>query len=68
MAITQLRRDQRWNDLPMVIMTAAGDRIIGVDLESLNIPVLRKPLEIGTLARVLAQQSDAGIERSDTRQ
>ena len=52
--ITRLRGDARWCDLPIVIMTAAGDRIMGVDLDSLNVPVLRKPLDIGSLARVLA--------------
>jgi CheY-like chemotaxis protein len=63
--ITRLRRDPRWSDLPMVVMTAAGDRIIGVDVESLNVPVLRKPVEIGSLVQVLARQSDAAVERRE---
>jgi hypothetical protein len=35
-------RHERWSGLPVVVMTAAGDRIMGVDLETLNVPVLRK--------------------------
>jgi CheY-like chemotaxis protein len=66
--ITRLRRDPRWSDLPMVVMTAAGDRIIGVDVESLNVPVLRKPVEIGSLVQVLARRSDAAVERREARQ
>jgi two-component system, chemotaxis family, chemotaxis protein CheY len=55
--IAQLGRDARWRDLPIVVMTAAGDRIIGVDVEGLNVPVLRKPLDIAALAEVLAKYS-----------
>jgi len=66
--ITRLRDDPRWSDLPMVVMTAAGDRIIGVDVESLDVPVLRKPVEIGSLAQVLARHSDAAVERREARE
>ena len=53
--IDRLRRDARWSHLPVVVMTAAGERIIGVDLESLNVPVLKKPVDVATLAQVLAE-------------
>jgi CheY-like chemotaxis protein len=53
--IGRLRTDARWSHLPIVVMTAAGERIIGVDLESLNVPVLRKPLDVVNLAQVVAR-------------
>jgi CheY-like chemotaxis protein len=53
--ITRLRRDARWSHLPVVVMTAAGERIIGVELDSLNVPVLRKPVDVANLARVVAR-------------
>jgi CheY-like chemotaxis protein len=65
--IARVRRDPRWSDVPMVVMTAAGDRIIGVDVQSLNVPVLRKPVEIGSLVQVLARQSEAAVERREAR-
>jgi two-component system chemotaxis response regulator CheY len=52
--IGRLRSDPAWRDLPVVVMTAANDRIVGVDVESLKVPVLRKPVDLETLARVLA--------------
>jgi CheY-like chemotaxis protein len=52
--IERLRSDPAWRDLPVVVMTAANDRIVGVDVESLKVPVLRKPVDLETLARVLA--------------
>jgi len=60
--IARLGRDARWRDLPIIVMTAAGDRIIGVDVERLNVPVLRKPVDIATLAQLLAKYSRAGAE------
>jgi len=41
-------------------MTAAGQRIIGVDRESLNVRVLNKPLDIASFAQVLAEHSSVG--------
>jgi hypothetical protein len=38
-------------------MTADGDRVIGVELESLDVRVLKKPLDIASLAQVLAEHS-----------
>ena len=55
--IARLGRDARWRDLPIVVMTAADDRIIGVDVECLNVPVLRKPVDLETLAQLLAKYS-----------
>jgi len=52
--IGRLRSDAAWRDLPVVVMTAASDRIVGVDVDSLNVPVLKKPVDPETLARVLA--------------
>ena len=55
--IARVRADARWSQVPIVVMTAAGDRIIGVDLESLDVRVLKKPLDIASLAQVLAEHS-----------
>jgi CheY-like chemotaxis protein len=52
--IAWLRGDARWSHLPVIVMTAAGEKIIGVDLESLNVPVLQKPLDLVNLSQVLA--------------
>jgi len=57
--IARLRDEPRWADLPIVVMTGAGDRIIGVDLESLNLPVLKKPVDVADLAQMLARYSGA---------
>jgi hypothetical protein len=39
------------------VLTADGQRIIGVDLESLDVRVLKKPVDIVSLAQVLAEHS-----------
>ena len=52
--IDQVRRDARLRELPIIVMTAAGDQIFGVELESLNVRVLRKPIDIGDLSKMLA--------------
>ena len=53
--IARVRADTRWSHLPIVVMTAAGDRIIGVELDSLNVPVLRKPVDVANLAQVISR-------------
>ena len=53
--ITRLRADARWSHLPVVVMTAEGQQIIGVDLDSLNVRVLKKPVDIASLAQVVAR-------------
>jgi CheY-like chemotaxis protein len=60
--IGRLQRDPRWSRIPVVVMTAAGDRIIGVDLNSLNVPVLRKPVDLASLEQFLARHSRADAE------
>lgn len=52
--IRRLRSEARWRDLPIVVMTAANDRIVGVEVESLNVPIIRKPADLPTLMQVLA--------------
>lgn len=63
--ITRLRGDERWSDLPIVVMTAAGDQIIGVELDNLNVAVLRKPVEIATLEQMLARYSRTSAELAE---
>src|SRR4051794_39456225 len=53
--IGRLRSDARWSHLPIVVMTAAGEKIIGVELESLNVLVLKKPLDVADLAEVVGR-------------
>jgi two-component system, chemotaxis family, chemotaxis protein CheY len=62
--IARLRDEPRWADLPIVVMTAAGDRIIGVELESLNLPVLKKPVDIDDFAEMVARYSGARAEQT----
>jgi CheY-like chemotaxis protein len=52
--IGRLRSEAAWRDIPVVVMTAANDRIVGLDVESLNVPVLKKPVDLASLAQVLA--------------
>ena len=60
--IAHVRRDARWSDLPIVVMTAAGENIFGLQLESLNVPVLRKPVDLASLTQLLARHSRVGAE------
>jgi len=55
--IAHLQSDARWSDLRVVVMTAVGDRIIGVDLATLMVPVLTKPVDVASLLQVLARHS-----------
>jgi CheY-like chemotaxis protein len=63
--IDRLRGDARWRKLPIVVMTAEGQRIIGVDLESLNVRVLKKPVDIASLAQVVAEHSSVRATMPD---
>lgn len=60
--IGRVRRDARWSDIPIVVMTAAGENIFGPELESLNVSVLTKPVDLSRLAEVLARHSRASAE------
>jgi CheY-like chemotaxis protein len=66
--IERVRSDARWSDLPIVVMTAAGERIIGVELESLNVSILTKPVDIATLAQVLARHSRTSVDGPEARE
>jgi CheY-like chemotaxis protein len=63
--IARLQRDARWSNLPVVVMTAGGDRIIGLDLESLHVPVLVKPVDIASLQQMLVRHSRAAVQTPD---
>lgn len=63
--VARLRSDARWSNLPVVVMTAAGERTMGVDLETLNVPVLRKPVDVASLVQVLASHFVASAEISE---
>jgi CheY-like chemotaxis protein len=58
--IAHLQSDARWSGLSIVVMTAVGDRIIGVDLATLMVPVLTKPVDIASLIQVLAGHAAVG--------
>ena len=49
----------RFGSQSSVVMTAAGDKIIGLELESLNVPVLTKPLDVANLAEMVARYTHA---------
>jgi CheY-like chemotaxis protein len=50
--LVRLRQDAALRDIPVIAMTAASDRMVGVKLDA---PVLRKPIDLTVLSQMLAQ-------------
>jgi len=50
--LTRLRQDPALRDIPVIAMTAANDRMVGVKLDG---PVLHKPIDLTLLSQMLAQ-------------
>ena len=48
----RLRQDPCLRDIPVIAMTAANDRMVGVKLDG---PVLHKPIDLTVLSQMLAQ-------------
>jgi CheY-like chemotaxis protein len=53
--LTQLRQDPRYRNIPVFIMTAANERIVGVKLETLGARVVHKPVDVDMMKRLLAE-------------
>ena len=50
--LVRLRQDPCLRDIPVIAMTAANDRMVGVKLDG---PVLHKPIDLTLLSQMLAQ-------------
>jgi CheY-like chemotaxis protein len=50
--LARLRQDPALRDIPVIAMTAANDRMVGVKLDG---PVLHKPIDLTLLSQMLAQ-------------
>jgi CheY-like chemotaxis protein len=64
--LARLRQDPGLRDIPVIAMTAANDRMVGVKVDG---PVLHKPIDLTLLSQMLAQYypfaqhpSEAGSE------
>jgi two-component system, chemotaxis family, chemotaxis protein CheY len=55
--LSLLHDDPSYRDIPVIAMTAADDRMVGVQLD---VPVLRKPIDLTVLSRLLAQHYSRG--------
>jgi CheY-like chemotaxis protein len=65
--LARLRRDPEYHSIPVVVMTAATDRLVGLSLDSLDVPLLRKPIDAEALTQLLARQSQiAGADPEPT--
>ena len=50
--LARLRQDLWYGDMPVIAMTAANDRMVGVKLD---VPVLHKPIDLPVLRDMLAR-------------
>lgn len=50
--LARLREDPSFRDIPVIAMTAANDRMLGVGL---TVPVLHKPIDLSVLSQMLAR-------------
>ena len=50
--LARLRADPSRRDIPVIAMTAANDRMVGVRLDA---PILHKPIEVPVLRKMLAR-------------
>jgi CheY-like chemotaxis protein len=50
--LARLREHPSCRDIPVIAMTAANDRMLGVKLD---VPVLQKPLDLSLLSKMLAR-------------
>ena len=55
--LARLREHPSYRDIPVIAMTAASDRMIGVKL---NVPVLNKPIDLPVLSQMLARYCPLG--------
>jgi CheY-like chemotaxis protein len=57
--VDRLRQDPSHRQLPIIVMTAANDRMVGVKLD---MPILHKPIEVEVFRKMLARYCP--LERS----
>ena len=50
--LARLRERPSYRDIPVIAMTAANDRMLGVKLD---VPVLQKPIDLSLLSKMLAR-------------
>jgi len=55
--LARLREDPSYRDIPVIAMTAADDRMLGVKLD---VPVLQKPIDLCLLSKMLARYCPLG--------
>jgi CheY-like chemotaxis protein len=55
--LARLRDHPSYRDIPVIAMTAANDRMLGVKL---NVPVLDKPIDLPLLSQMLARYCPLG--------
>jgi CheY-like chemotaxis protein len=55
--LARLREHPSYRDIPVIAMTAANDRMLGVKLD---VPVLQKPIDLFLLSKMLARYCPLG--------
>ena len=55
--LARLRDHPSYRDIPVIAMTAADDRMLGVKV---NVPVLHKPIDLSVLSQLLARYCPLG--------
>jgi len=55
--LARLREHPSYRDIPVIAMTAANDRMLGVKLD---VPVLPKPIDLSLLSKMLARYCPLG--------
>ena len=55
--LARMREHPSYRDIPVIAMTAANDRMLGVKLD---VPVLQKPIDVALLSKMLARYCPLG--------
>ena len=55
--LARLREHPSYSDIPVIAMTAANDRMLGVKMD---VPVLHKPIDLSVLSEMLARYCPLG--------
>jgi CheY-like chemotaxis protein len=62
--LARLREHPSYRDIPVIAMTGANDRMLGVKLD---VPVLQKPIDPSLLSKMLARYCPLGGSRDATK-
>jgi CheY-like chemotaxis protein len=60
--LARLREHPSYRDIPVIAMTAASDRMLGVKLD---VPVLDKPIDLAVLRQMLAHYCPLGRNQQE---